>query len=184
MKTLRSVVGACALLAALPALAHAQSYAADRGSMLVGGTASFSSSATRSNGGPWNRSTRLDLGPRVQYFVLPGLAVGGDLSFSRAFGDVTTTDYGAGPTVSYYFGRAERAWYPYVRARVGLHRVTYSDGAQPSESWTGYAASGGVVLMLSREVGLDAALTYEIPSDELSDFRTLAFGLGISAFLF
>lgn len=38
--------------------------------------------------------------------------------------------------------------------------------------------------MLSRAVGLDAALTYEMPSDEVSDFRTLAFGLGISAFVF
>lgn len=184
MKTLRSVVGACAILAALPALAHAQSYATDRGSMLVGGTASFSSSGTRSNGGPWNRTTRLDLAPRVQYFILPGLAVGGDLSFSRAFGDVTTTHYGAGPTVSYYFGRAERAWYPYLRARVGLYRVVYGDEAQPSQTSRGYAASGGVLLMLSRAVGLDAALTYEMPSDDQPDFRTLAFGLGISAFVF
>lgn len=181
MKTLRSVVWACALLAAAPALAYAQGYATDRGSMLVGGTASFSSSGTRSNGGTWHRSTHLGIAPRVQYFVLPGLAVGGDLSISH---DGAIWDYGAGPTVSYYFGRAERAWYPYLRARVGLYRVVYGDEAQPSQTSRGYAASGGVLLMLSRAVGLDAALTYEMPSDEVSDFRTLAFGLGISAFVF
>ncbi len=188
MSHVRRLALLAGLLAALPAAAAAQSYPTDRGSLLLGGGAGFSSSGSSVDGEEQgNRSTYLSLSPNVQYFVVPGLAVGGSLSVSRqSNGDASITSYGIGPEVSYYFGKGERSLYPFVSAGVRYFRNNGSDDF--STSSLGYGASTGAVFMFNRSVGLRTSLYYNANQFEVEDTEIdndqFGVGIGFTAFTF
>src|SRR5690606_21219063 len=94
-----------------------QEYAVDRGSVLMGGSASFTNTGSDDSD---ERTSRLLLQPRAQYFVAKGLAIGGSVTLSRyADDDDSSTTVGIGPQVSYYFGAAQRQRaYPFVSANL------------------------------------------------------------------
>ncbi|HEX7118849.1 MAG TPA: outer membrane beta-barrel protein [Longimicrobiales bacterium] len=196
MGTLRAVVAVGALAAALPATAPAQTHALDRGSFRVGGTASFTSAGGEVDGDPVDRETQLTLAPSVQYFLLPGLAVGGNLSLSRrGFGDDdAVTSYGIGPAVTYYFGAddaADQDWFPYIDAGIRYVDVQVDDAILGSEepSVMGYNAAAGILFLLSPAVGMTGELFYDrsdLENNIGTDTRADTFGLafGISAFVF
>src|SRR5262245_41546838 len=72
----------CCLIIATLALASAnglQAQATGRGSILIGGSGSFTSSGS----GDSVRTTVIDFQPSVQYFIQRGLAVGGELTLGR-----------------------------------------------------------------------------------------------------
>ena len=175
----------CAILAsaAVARPVSAQEYATDRGSLILGGSAGVTRSSysqvlegsTRDS-----HSTYAYLSPVVEYFVSPGLAVGGTLNVIHHGGDGSSfTSYGAGPIVSYYFGRGEQTVHPYVSGQASLS----SAGSGASGL---YGASAGALYMLSRSVGLDAGVFYRRQSvaDSESHSSNLGLALGFSAFTF
>ena len=172
---MKKLLVACfALTLLLPEAAQAQSHPVDRGSWIVGGNASLIS---RSNDADDGRTTSAFLSPRAQYFVRPGLALGGNVSFSYSSGDdLSTTGIGVGPTVSYYFGRDIRPVYPFVSASFSVIRLSIKfDFDVPEferppefdtnldETTTSYIwdLSAGAVVMIAKNVGLTGAVFYQ-----------------------
>ncbi len=171
-------------LLGLGTTARAQSFAVDRGSWLVGGTAGFNSIGYSGQSG---RETLIFLYPAVQYFVTPGLALGGTLTLYRdgIGGGQHVVGYGGGPAVTYYFGRGHRSFYPYVGASASLVRSRATGGSSSSERNLG--AHGGLLFMLARNVGVDAGLYYDRYYGSASPFNDQSvYGLqiGVAAFVF
>lgn len=167
---------------------QAQEHATDRGSLIVGGGAGLSSHSYSNNVAgdrqEWS-STLIYFSPRVQYFVLPGLAVGGtvDLTHMRT-PENSSTSAGLGPTISYFFGAPEQALVPYISAQTAWHRALGEDYGQ-----VGYGGAAGMLYMLTRSVGLDGSVFYriqEVTGGAPSGARHRALGLavGFSAFAF
>lgn len=185
------VLGALAF-AALPLAA--QSYATDQGSYRVGGDASFSSSGFDTNGSDFDeRVTAIQIRPALQYFFIPGLALGGNLTLAyTSLDDDSEWVYGIGPAATYYFGRGERSAYPYLGAALQfLWENPDSDGPDEDEDdpvTTGYRGAAGVLFMLASAVGVSAELYYEKVERDVGNFEfgTDSYGLavGISAFVF
>lgn len=181
----------------VPSIAQAQNYAVDKGSFLIGGDVNINGSGLlRSSGG---RSLEIQLNPSAQYFVLPGLAVGGGLQLSHIENSsfYRSTSYGIGPNISYYFGRDETRVFPYVSAGVNLVRsstertaTTHLESVEVKWKNTALAAdlSGGLLFMLTRGVGLSGELFYNAKTfwgvGGGVDSNRLGFRIGVSAFVF
>ena len=165
-------------LVLLAAPAGAQSYAVDRGSLLVGGSGGFSSTGTEQDED--DRTTQLSIRPSVEYFVAPGLSLGGELQYSRFSngGDASTT-FGVGPAMSYYFGgRSRRSVYPFVSVGGAYSRSGGTTGL-------GFDASVGALAMLADAVGVNGSLYYQNRFyEEFSDNNSFGLAVGISAFVF
>jgi len=174
----------CILLGTPLYTAHAQTYAVDQGSVLIGGRASFTSVATDRNGASYNdRINQLVLNPTGQYVIIPGLAVGGDVLFSYASDDGSAiTQYGMGPTVTYFFGRGARSYYPFISGSVGVTHLNRGDRDE-GQTQTRYRGSGGVLVMLSQSVGVTGELFYQRTDTERLQRSTFGLAFGISAFL-
>ncbi len=185
-RTLMVLLG---LALAVPAAARAQTFAVDRGSWLVGGTAGWSS---RASDGEDGRDVIAGIAPSVQRFVVPGLGVGVDLTVTRSHftGSPAVMAYGAGPTATYYFGRGARSFYPYVGGSVlvmRLHASASGPGPDLSGSSTAYRPYAGMLTMLGRQVGLDTRLYFERDfADNAFQGNSSAYGMavGVSAFVF
>lgn len=174
---------AAALVAlALPEHADAQTYPTDRGSFIVAGGATASTSAITFDDDGEDRTERVssvNLSPRVQYFVTPGLAVGGALSATLAWRDGgSNSQFGVGPQVSYYFGRGDRRVYPFLSAGVSY------EGIGEEYSSFGQNAAAGLVFMLSRGVGLDGSLFYRRAENDSATLNSFGLALGVTAFAF
>ncbi len=170
-----------------PTMAVAQTYAVDRGSWRVGGTAGWSS---RAYDGASSRDVLAFLSPSAQRFVVPGLALGADLNVSRyrLAGGTRITTYGAGPSAAYYLGRGQRTLYPYLGGSVVFSRLDASGSVVGPEGTSSiYMPYAGFLSMLARNVGIDTRLYYErtLSGDALIG-NSSAYGLaiGISAFVF
>lgn len=191
----------CATLLALvgvflvPSLAQAQSYAVDKGSVLIGGDVNITGSGLF--GPDAARIWQVQFNPNAQYFVAPGLAVGGNLRLNYVSNSeyYRSSSYGVGPTVSYYFGQSERKLYPYMSAGIGLIRLTTrsvasigGDSMETKSTTLGADMSGGLLFMLTRGVGLSGELFYNAQnfSGKIDgvDQNTFGFRIGISAFVF
>ena len=187
----------CATLLAFagmfPTGLRAQSYAVDRGSVLIDGQASFTSTGAEINGEDTDdRVTQFSLTPNLLYFVLPGLAVGGEITFARAWDDDDSNlAYGIGPAVTYYFGAGERPWYPYLGGSVQFMREERDsdDGPNlPDVSFRVYKGSAGLLFMMSRSVGINAELFYQVARQETDNLElerdVYGLAVGVSAFVF
>lgn len=176
----------CAATAWAPA--HAQEYPTDRGAFLLRGGMGFSTHVTAieiQGHREEARLTHFHFNPSVQYFVLPGLAIGGTVGISQTRNDdATTSQYRVGPQLSYYFGAADRNLVPYVSVETTVGVMRPADLRQ-----TSYGASAGVVYMLTRSVGVDVGTFYRLNrtrGDEpwtITD-RFIGMAVGFSAFAF
>lgn len=181
----RPIAAALFVAALVPAAAFAQPAALSGGSVLLGGQASFS---VDSDSETDENATSLTLLPSVQYFVSPGLALGGTLRLTHTSeDDFSSTSYGAGPAISYYFVQ-DGGVHPFVRASVQALR--FSSGVDTNESDTnifGFGGAAGILFLLTDGVGIDAAFYYDrLEYGGDSDFNTSSLGLalGVSAFAF
>jgi hypothetical protein len=162
-----------------------QQPALDPGSYLVGGEASFSSQSRSEFD---EDAIELTLMPYVQYFVSRGLAIGGELELARSsYGDLTITQFGIGPAISYYFVKSSPVQ-PFARGSIRLARaMSKTDSADSDQNLFGYRFAGGILVLLSDAVGLDMSLYYDrVQYRNHTDIDHTTFGLavGISAFLF
>lgn len=160
--------------------AAAQEHATGRGSLILGGSGGFTSQRIGDD-----RASHAFLNPKLQYFVRPGLAIGGVASFSRrSFQEDESLMYGAGPQVSLFAGSLDEKVIPYASART-----VFSDASFADNGIVTYGGSAGLLYLINAGVGLDASLFYERTS-QLSDPSELGIGdefgfaLGISAFVF
>ena len=198
MKPLFTVFVLAVLLA--PA-AFGQEYPVDRGSWLVGGSASLVSQEVLQGGVPGEeteRATLVTLRPSAQYFVIPGLAVGADLTLAySAQDDFSTTTLGAGPSLGYYVGGPDRRAVPFVATRLSVQRssvrvdtdLPFGFDLDRTQTRLVFDVSGGGLVMLARNVGVTGELFYSVTDNDLDDDdrpATDAFGLrfGIAAFVF
>ncbi len=179
---------------------YSQSYAIDKGSMLISGAFSFSSA-----GGDLykdsedNNLVTMQLNTSIGYFISPGFNLGGKVLFARASqGDQSQTAIGIGPQVAYYFGDANTKTYPYIGASVlyvsNTYKSEYTDyygtihTSETTVSGSTIYFGGGVCQMLSKAIGLFGEIGYQI--DNLSNDGNSSSGnkinltIGIAAFLF
>ena len=178
-----------AVTTATPAAALAQTHATDRGSILVGGQAGFTSAKSDSDGEDSPRFNSLSLAPRALLFVSPGLALGGQVLFGYSSSDDnSTTALGIGPEVAYYFGGADKTTHPYVTA--SFQYVRTSDEDDNTQSGRTLSGAAGLLVLITPSVGLDAQAYIRRSTASFSGFASdleqTAFGLsfGISAFVF
>lgn len=187
MKPTSAFVFAVVLAVSAPTGLFAQQYAVDRGSWLVGGTAGLSRSSFE---GSDYHSTAAFLEPQAQYFVVRGLALGGQAQISRVGnGSVYAVGVGAGPAVTYYFGQGRRAVYPYVGGSfLFTHSsVTGSSNSPPDVSQRWYEPYAGAALMLARNVGVDTRAYFRKRYDSRQGSAAATdygVAVGISAFVF
>jgi hypothetical protein len=179
------------LLCACGALpAAAQSHAVDRGSLMLGGTAGFTSSGSSVNGESLDdRVTQISLAPQLLYFIVPGLAIGGEVLFSRISSDGDAlTSYGFGPAATYYFGREERTAYPHIGGSMQFAWTSDDSTDADQPSLMGFRGAAGVLFMLSDAVGLNTELFYQLLERESDlfdvDIDTYGLAIGFSAFIF
>jgi hypothetical protein len=170
-------------VAVTPTRSGAPLSALDRGSLLLGGQAHFESTGESGDDEFDFRVSRLSINPALQYFVAPGLAVGGELIVERiALGELASTTIGIGPRLGYYFGGAGAAVHPFI-ATSGTFYYSPTD----ESTAIGVRPSLGLLVMLARSVGItgegffryDAAL-----SEGEGSTNTFGFAAGLAAFLF
>jgi hypothetical protein len=138
----------------------AQSYATAPGVFLVGGTARITHFRDIGN----NASTFvMDLNPRIGYFVAPGLAFSANLQFAHYSEDLgSSSQYGVGPGLIYYFRHHRTRLNPYLSARTLYVRQTVHPDSGPSsttETFSWLASLGGA-LFVARNVALTAEAFY------------------------
>ena len=170
----------------------AQAHAVDRGSWLLSGTASVT--RHRDVGNDF-RTFRVDVSPRIGYFVVPHLAVIMNVRLRTASSDAGNSfAWGLGPGIGYYFGGPESRFRPFASARTLFmwdHR-SVSDG-QWDRDYTSAAwlVSLGSVVMLASQVGVSAELFYQWDRVTVggtggagNEAERFGLQLGIAAFVF
>ena len=193
MRTTMIALGVLAIAPLVPS-ASAQSYAMDHGAWTVGGTASVAHGSTQ---GFDNGRTAISLFPSVGYFFLPGFLVAATLRYAHSSGgSSTSTGFGAGPRLAYYFGKGSATFHPYVAAAalVGSDSpgFTGSNGSNGSNGWWSWRGAGGIAFLLARNVAVTGEafygqIHYDLPDVIPSSSRTTdSFGLsfGLSLFLY
>ena len=179
------LVGALQLVT--PSGASAQSYAMDRGVWIVGGTASLSHGAS---------STAMSLSPQVGYFFARGLAGVATLDYTRGWYQTEDQEiYGLGPGLTYYFRHGPARLHPFLSASGRYQQITVSTqvafpGVPRSRHYFAWEGSGGLALLLARNVGATGAAYFTqfiIPENAPAPSQTSnQYGLrfGISIYLY
>ena len=178
-----------AAMLAIPASASGQTYATDRGAVVLGGSVRWSSSGGdlyENNEG--DRYNSVLVNPRVLYFVAPGLGIGGNLYVeSESQGDFNATTIAVGPAAAYFFGGPDSSALPYISGFLGYGKTTTSgwDGSGLS-----FGAGAGLAFLLSPSVALTAGAWYRLDNttvdqlDQSFGGNTMALEIGVEAFLF
>ena len=177
-----------------------QSNAFDRGSVLIGGEGSLTFTkdtfdfATQDGQGSRER-TELIVAPSVEYFLIPGLALGGRVSIRRQEGG--TWSLGGGPALRYFFLKGEQVWSPYLSGSLEFGKTWLSDYTK-DPNFHSYRGAVGTVFMVSTGVGIHTEAFYDflhwnhgIPDavnapDREDEIERREYGLavGISVFVF
>jgi len=191
MKSKMRVAGIAAglLLCAGAARAQQPAHALDRGSMQLSGAASFTSQADENDD---ERTTVISLNPRARWFLAPGLAVGADVLLGRqSRGEASSTTYGIGPAVTYYFGAGSgrASMHPYITGSVDWSRIRFESGPGESEATsTSFSGGAGLIFFVSDAVGITSELFYrKLSVDNGTSERTgdtYGLQLGVAAFIF
>ena len=151
------VLGLGAVMALIiPTVAVAQpSFAIDKGSNLIAGTASFANMSGDLYEWGDDSQSIFTLEPSFAHFIIPNFAIGADLSLVHiSAGDESYTDIGIGPLVVYAFGKQESATYPFVSAGVKyLHT-----GNDDSVNGNSFSFAGGVILLPAQQQHLGIIL--------------------------
>lgn len=173
--------------------AHAAENPIDKGSVILAGDIFFQSqSGDLYENYQGDALTTISVMPSVSFFVVPGLAIGGNAEvFSLSQGGRSQTLYLVGPTVGGYFNmtrtrtEVKGSIYTYIEALFMFGGMTNGSDIQILN----YGGMGGVMVMLSNAVAADFNILFQGESwkpddaNESTTGTTLRFGVGISAFL-
>jgi outer membrane protein W len=123
----------------------------DKGTIMAGGQLAFTTNKNASS---------FRLNPNFGYFVGDNLAVGGNVrfDFSKA-GTVSANEFGIGPFMRYYFGKAETKPFLVVSADY-LTNTVKTDVTKISNSGFGFLTGLGFAAFLNRNVGVEGIAGY------------------------
>ena len=132
----------------------------DRGSWLVSGGASFARTEAEGLDGDDNVTTSLSIQPNLLFFLVPRLAVGGQVGYARFSSEgASTSSWWLGPAARYYFGDPRGRVLPYLGASAMRQAVSFEtddSGIESDGSVWEYEGVAGLTFMLSRHVGIAA----------------------------
>jgi hypothetical protein len=186
-------------LAGIPlwtSVAWCQEYSVDKQSWQIGGTARVVSYRDIGND---TRTFTVDLNPRVGFFFGAGAAGTANLLFRLGQSEnFRTVAVGVGPGFTYYWGRRQQVFYPFISARgLLIHSSSHAllDDGSPidvSELSLAWLGAVGCALMVNPNVGLTGELFFS--RDNLSvtvnetqrtnDFEECGVQFGLTVFLF
>ena len=180
----KAIVLCITVMFLIPVVLVAQpEFATDKGSMMIGGSASFQSSGGDVRGD--DRLSVITLDTKIMHFIAQNLGIGGSVQFiNQSQGDESLTYIMIGPTVAYYFGAADKKILPFVRG-------TFLYGNLSDEySETIIKFGAGFTYMISTAIGLTSEAYYQLENyspdgggDSVSG-NTFGIELGISAFIY
>lgn len=81
------------------------------------------------------------------------------------------------------FGQGEHSFYPFVSGSLGITRLR-DDNLDEDRTQASYRGAGGILVMLSRSVGITGELFYQRTDNDQLQTNTFGFAFGISAFLY
>ncbi len=170
----RLAIGA-SVIACCAGAASGTGSAIDKGSVIIGGGAAFSSlRGDLYEDGGGNGVTILLFAPECGVFVTPHLAVGAQLIIGHLKrGDDKLYAIGVGPRLRYYFGQTSRSGsvkgttYPYVTG--GFTWGQYNDEDSDKHTVTALSFGGGITHMVANSVGLFAEINYRADKFKKAD---------------
>lgn len=173
-----------------------QRHATSRGSALVGGTADFRRTTVDVEDS--EATTTIILAPSVLYLIRDRLAIGGQASlFRSSSGGRSNSGWAVGPAVRFFPRAPRERLQPFLQGSVLYGKSSYeatlssSPGVTEVENPTSQlGASAGLLLMLTRQVGLSSELFWErhnLESTTRTVFEStqtnLGLRFGVAAFL-
>jgi hypothetical protein len=104
-------------------------YPVDKGSTLISGGFSFANASGNLYEDSEGNSTKmLSFAPSVLGFVVPNLALGGNVEFAWVSqGDVSMTTLAIGPKIGYFVGQSNSKTYPYFGMGFNFLRNTFEE---------------------------------------------------------
>ena len=176
----------------------AQSYPVDKGSTMIMGSFTFSSSGgDLYENGDGDRLTSFELSPVFGYFVAPGFSIGLQATYSSlSQGDASYHSWSAGPEIAYFFGGNEAkesingSTYPFLTASYYFQGNSYSSGSSDrSDSGSKLRFGIGVDHLITESVGLFGLFAYDLDSEKAEDGESVSgnqFGIyaGFNIFLY
>lgn len=158
-----------------------------KGNFILGGSSRFgfsiATSQLKSDSGDIQngetRNTSFGLRPRVGYFIINDLAIGGEVAFSTSKAknddlnfEATGTSFSFAPFVRYYF--TEGIIKPFLQGSVGIgfsNSKTEGDfGENESKnSIFNYGFDGGVTFFLNKSISIDTGIGYAYSSSKARD---------------
>ncbi len=190
------VLCACALglVAADPAFAQVKQYA-QKGVVEIGGSVSFSSISSVSNGESGDATTLFSFGPRVGYFATDGFQIGFNpgLSFLPLSGlTVVSPESGESLTLlqlfvypGYAFRKEGSTVFPFIEVPVGYTSASEDGDSRSGFSWgvrggVKFSPAGSLLVSLYGEY---FQLTLNPSgSDGRYGFNYFSFGVGVGGF--
>ncbi|MFY7883617.1 MAG: hypothetical protein ACOVOV_02090 [Dolichospermum sp.] len=154
-------------------IAFASNAQISKGNWMMGGSGAFGNSKVTSIGAE-DTGFYLNLYPNVGYFFIDKLAVGTNASLVMAFQQKSTSAWGIGPYVRYYFLEKEKAINVFSELSYYAERRNDTDDLK----FNNYNIKAGTVFFLNSSVGIEVALNYLNLSTN-QDFENERFYLGV-----
>jgi hypothetical protein len=178
------------LVAALALPCAAADFAIDKGAWVLGGSVGFEMQGGDLYENPDGDSrTVIEFDPGAGYFLMPGLLAGTRVVFvNSSQGDHKSSSFGIGPVVAYYFGGPYSSMYPFVSARFTWVSHSTENAASVDWSETNISFAAGATKMISRNVGIRAAVFYSIDSyspdeGDSIDGNRMGLRIGLESFI-
>jgi len=154
----------------------------DKGSLIIGGSASFTSSKAE---GSSTRVTGISLRPSLLYFFFPSVAIGGNIHIQNtSAGYYEASAFSIGPKVAFFFRTKSDNLYPYLGASFN---ITSADDYTATE----LRLSGGLAALVVSHVAITGEFFYQLEhydpdSEYYSAYNLNTFGVtfGITAFIY
>lgn len=175
----RSIILSTLILCAGLAPLHSQdrSDATDVGAVLASGTVAVSSQGRDSG----DRLNIFALGTGLFTFVSPGLGLGGDLTFTTmSRGGSSSTSYGIGPKLGYFFDSGERT-IPFIGAGISYLGATSTHGSSDGAI---RAKLGAGLLFRQDHLGIIVEAAYLMDEYENSSSNIFLINVGFAGLFF
>lgn len=149
-----------------------------QGSILIGGTAGFTSTSAGDGD-----VTQVNFSPLIGYFVTDRVAVGGQLTMNFLGGDADGSTIGIGPAVRYYFNGSGPIRF-FGQGNFNWQTVDIGEDFD-SESGVGFGLGAGLDYFFNEHVALEAILGYNNFkfSDSDDSINTFGLSIGVAAFI-
>jgi hypothetical protein len=179
----------CVLLLISSSLLLAQSYAVDKGAVIIEGTAGYMSQS-----GDWyenedgDKSTTITLNPTIMYFISPNIGIGGSMLWHKeSQGDASQSYMSLGPALGYFAGNSQSTNIPFLFASYQFQSMGDEDDSIPGKN---IVLGAGMIFVIREHLGISAQISYQMESwkhedwDEAVEGTTLGVQLGIAGLLF